>query len=483
MKRMSLPRHMKLIVTLLSAVIMLMAGSVNVFAAGSAENIAVLHELAYADSPTDNPLKGFATINDESWCMPTSLEYYQLPLNEMVFGPDDFDWTHLENLLSATASRGRTAIVSFYMDWPGRETAIPKYLLDAGLKTHYYTSWGGGYSADYQDERIWTMVYNFIRDFGAKYDGDTRIAHIYTSLIGYWGEHHTYPETENGPSNEQLVKLAQAYDAAFDVTQLSMRYPQSALKDVNIGYTDFSFAYESVNVDWSTYNYLLWSDATTVWEDNMCGGELYPQLQREIFSSDVWVGGNGDEYTDCVQKLHPSFLLNAVCAWNYKGTTLENAMEAARMLGYDFSAESASFKDNVNAGDNQTLSVDIRNIGVAPFYYNWDINIGLFKNGALVSTYGTDWDITAIQADGRTHTFSYDIGTVPAGDYTLAIKVVNPQPGGKQLRFANAAQRDDGWLVLGEFSASPVRLAQDSLAGPIPADESLYLRWPNFSRR
>ncbi len=443
---------------MLFVVVVLISGFVDVLAADAVkENSVVNHPLAYADSPTDNPLKGFAVSGPESWCMPTSLEFYQIPWDKLVFGYDDFDWSYLENILAETASRGRTAIIMFYMDWPGSESAIPQFLLDAGLKTNPYSSWGGGYSADYTDERLWITIYNFISAFGEEYDGDTRIAHIYTSIVGYWGEHHTYPETQNGPTNQQLVQFAQAYDNAFNTTQLSVRYPQSELNNVNVGYTDFSFAYETVNVDWSTYNYLLRSDATDVWQNNMCGGELYPQLQLDIFSSDIWMGGNGDEYTDCVDKLHPSFLLNARCAYNYYDTTLDNAIEAAKMLGYDFNVPSASFKDKLYNGEQQTLAVDICNIGVAPFYYDWEIEIGLFQDGTLVSTYMTDWDITSIAADGQTYTFSYDLAVVPAGYYTLAIKVVNPQPGGLELRFANAAQQSDGWLILGSFNASRAR--------------------------
>jgi hypothetical protein len=42
---------------------------------------------------------------------------------------------------------------------------------------------------------------------------------------------------------------------------------------------------------------------------------------------------------------------------------------------------------------------------------------------------------------------------LPAGDYRLLLRVVNPLPGGMPLRFANAGQDADraGWLTLGAF--------------------------------
>jgi hypothetical protein len=40
---------------------------------------------------------------------------------------------------------------------------------------------------------------------------------------------------------------------------------------------------------------------------------------------------------------------------------------------------------------------------------------------------------------------------IKAGSYTVAVKVPNSMPGGKPIRFANATQDANGWLVLGEI--------------------------------
>lgn len=415
---------------------------------------ATKHALAYADSPVDNPLKGFATLGGNGGDWPASLEYYQIPWNKIVTGENSFDWSYLEGLLDDTASRGRTSILMFYMDWPGSgENDIPQFLLDEGLKTHAYTSYGGGKCPDYKDPRLWKTIFNFIAALGKKYDGDPRIAHIDTSIVGYWGEQHTYPDTQYGPTDSQLLQLAQAYDKAFSVTQLSMRSPRSGMSQLNLGYDDFSFADETYNEDWSHYSYLKEYNAVNAWQKSMIGGELYPDIQNTIFAGSNWIGGNNEDYKKCVSLLHPSFLLDAQSAWSYSGTMAENAEKAARMLGYDFYATSASFKDTLSSGAKQSLSVSIKNIGVAPFYYPWKMEVGVFQDGGQVAAYKTSWNIKSIVADGQNHTFSFnDIKALPAGSYTLAIRVVNPLEGGLPLRFANETQQDDGWLNLGTFT-------------------------------
>ncbi len=45
-----------------------------------------------------------------------------------------------------------------------------------------------------------------------------------------------------------------------------------------------------------------------------------------------------------------------------------------------------------------------------------------------------------------------DLSDVPAGRYKLALRVPNPLPNGRPVRFANRTQDADaeGWLTLGE---------------------------------
>jgi hypothetical protein len=92
-----------------------------------------------------------------------------------MIGPTNFDWSSLETLLNTVASRGHQTVFRVYLDYPGKSTGLPQYLLDAGLATHNYTDYGNNgrsVSPDYENPLLRQALTNFIAALGARYDGD-----------------------------------------------------------------------------------------------------------------------------------------------------------------------------------------------------------------------------------------------------------------------------------------------------------------------
>lgn len=424
------------------------------------------HRLSYASSPADNPLRGFVGYRGAGSYTdyPYSMEYVVIKLSDIVVGKNKYNWTPLEKGLKEVASYGRHSILSFYMDMPGKsykESGIPGYLLKEGLKTNYYWQSGGGYSPDYSDQRLWKTVYNFVKAFGKKYDGDKRIAQVEASIVGFWGEWHTHPYTNFGLKDADLIKLAKTYDKAFNKTQVSIRYPKSGTNKLNLGYSDYSFCYETLTDSWSQYQRLKRFHATDYWKKNMGGGEVYPPYYNKIFMSKGWSVRNGESYNKCVKKLHPTWLLFGL-GHSLTGTNRENSIKAAKKLGYDFTVTSAYFQDKITTKKQSIpVKIKIKNIGVAPFYYNWKVKLAIFNHkGKQVRTINTKWDLTQIAADGKIDTLSDKFKNMKLnkGIYTIEMKVNNPLPNGNKLMFANSTQKVNGWLVLGTFSVGNAKI-------------------------
>jgi hypothetical protein len=98
----------------------------------------------------------------------------------------------------------------------------------------------------------------------------------------------------------------------------------------------------------------------------------------------------------------------------------------------------------------------LTNTGVAPFYYDWPVELGaLDAEGKLAATWKTDWKLTGIQPGETPLPWRHRIDTarLAAGGYRLLVRVPNPMPGGNPLRFANRDQDQHlpSWLTLGEF--------------------------------
>src|SRR6478735_2583960 len=79
------------------------------------------HALAYAPSPLDNPLKGFAPLYSPGKTyankFPHSMEWSYFALNDLMKGPETFDWTLIEQMLDEVAGRGRQSVIRVYMEY------------------------------------------------------------------------------------------------------------------------------------------------------------------------------------------------------------------------------------------------------------------------------------------------------------------------------------------------------------------------------
>ncbi|MCX5772578.1 MAG: DUF4832 domain-containing protein, partial [Candidatus Hydrogenedentes bacterium] len=166
----------------------------------------------------------------------------------------------------------------------------------------------------------------------------------------------------------------------------------------------------------------------------------------------------------CVELTHASWLVS----WNVdKGmfgsrqseARIRKASQIVRRMGYDFHVAEA---DIVADDAGLQLKLRVRNLGVAPFYYDWPMEIAAFdqKNfqlpqDSLAATWRVPWKITGILPGEPDRLWEHTIARpdLPPGQYRLLLRVVNPLPSGKPLRFANATQDADrpGWLTIGSF--------------------------------
>lgn len=344
-----------------------------------------LVEFAQQDLTTiQNPGTGFAGWypQPERTTFPLSLEYVSLPLNTVVKGPKVYDFAILELTLRAIAIRRRQAVVRFWLDFPGRESGIPPYLVQQGLQTREYTVNGNcrGCSRipNYNDTRLHTCLFDFVAAYGARYDGDKRLYAVQIGLIGFWGEWHTWPLTYtsfNFPSNRVLKRLLDLYHGVFRQTHIQIGVNVAALPLYNlpeykadvqrwrIGFSDDSL----LGPAFSTYirPALVRSNTTAKYLIASIGGEIFPPLQRCAFRTASCVGTVA-RVSDILRASRVSWALNSYI-FSASATDLErtNANIVAKSMGYRFVAVRAFVSFFPNA---TTVNVTVRNTGYAPFY-------------------------------------------------------------------------------------------------------------------
>lgn len=222
--------------------------------------------------------------------LPYTLEWAAFPVNAVITARDTYDFTKVDALLDAITSRGHRGVIRFYLDYPGRTTGMPHYLLNAGTdKSRQYDLHGNNeisFSPNDDEPAVQEMMLRFVAALGEKYDGDPRIGYITAGLYGFWGEEHTWPyngsvsgENPKGanwmPSDAFRARPVKAWDEAFDDTFIQNRYPTAATKAHGMGYFDDSLGYATLEgTSWHFLPTLKEQGEAEAWKIAPIGGEL-----------------------------------------------------------------------------------------------------------------------------------------------------------------------------------------------------------------
>jgi hypothetical protein len=129
----------------------------------------------------------------------------------------------------------------------------------------------------------------------------------------------------------------------------------------------------------------------------------------------------------------------------------ERALAGARRLGYEFSVRSATIEKQ---NDMLYIELSLINKGVAPFYYDWPLELAAVDGENKIKARSTTHWKPSRLLPGAAQKWSFE-STSPKGNYILPVCAINPLKGGKMLRFANKTQDQnlEGWLTLAPFAS------------------------------
>ena len=383
------------------------------------------------------PLKGFLTspewhtggyTNPQYHNDPDStLEFYYIGLSDVMTGMDSFPGfdTVVEPRIAASASRGKHSILRFYMDYPRPEGSYvshtPQFLIDEyNLQMTPWTSVdlnAVGLSPDYSDENLKTALNNFVSALGNRYDGDSRVGYIQVGLLGFWGEWHTWTEdstTHGWIPDATKMDLIDAFDQAFQTTQVQIRYPHwyavGANQRQGFGLHDDSFAHSTIDegiygtpMSWFFWSQVQANAATNFWMSGAMGGEVRPELQSTIFDDNYAAGTQyKQDFGMCAETTHATYMLNYYAfGTSYTGNALVRARDASDQMGYAFRLSEVSVAEG-SVGDSVDITATVIQDGIAPFYY--DLNIVLACPDGFSSTVG---GVNNISSEGSTASFTF----------------------------------------------------------------------------
>ena len=426
-----------------------------------------------------NPLKGFTTngISSHEWA---TLSHVYIRWNEL-----EDDISHgIDRIIQVTeqkfgdvASRNVKVIPRVYLHWSRDDQ---KYW-PADMATDDYSS------AQFQERLV-----RLIARLGEVWDPDPRVAFVELGIFGKWGEHHS-PD----PEPHMQVVAAQAFADAFPNKQVSVRHAWYQFTGHGFGEYWDSFAhYDQMYPHGASVRQM--NAANQRYLTSYIGGEA-------AYNWGNWERQPGTNPTESVRDAeHRNFVLNGIkwlhisqLRWihaydDQDPETQAGAELVQKAMGYRFEIESARFTPDVQRGALE-LELSIRNVGAAPFYYDWPLVVALLDpvdhslvwqqnfesvdirdwvGGAVwpdpdwtpVGPNDANWsqfvapnhwtdNPLAWQTPAPLHTVrGVFTPRVPLGQYLLAVGVADPANGKPNLRFATNWYLSGGWHPLGTVS-------------------------------
>lgn len=390
-----------------------------------------------------NPMMGFAPSADyEEAVGDNTLVYVGLTWRELEPEEGVFDFEAVEETynLAKWREEGKKVVFRFLCDVPGEEAHmdIPDWLYEkTGDGTFYTCSYGQGYSPDYENQTFIAYHEKAIKALGAYFGQDSFFCYIELGSLGHWGEWHVNYAAgiKAFPSEEVCSQYVLPYIEAFPNAKLLMRRPFSFVTEYGLGvYNDMTGAPQDTEewLDW-IYNGGVYDEASEpiklaacedVWDKAPVGGEFTSSLPMEEM-----LVTKRERTIELLQESHMTFV-GPMCpiANREEQTYPQEVAEILKNIGYRYGVTQMTIVHDKLLG-SATVSLEIKNYGVAPMYFDWQTCLYVIDgDGQVAERYELDVDLTTL-SQGKSakcqirlpETFFADVASV------IAIGIENPE--------------------------------------------------------
>jgi hypothetical protein len=335
-----------------------------------------------------------------------------------------------------------------------------------------------GTPAEWDTPALEARLVAFVAKLGQAWDVDPRVAAVEMGLWGKWGEQNISPDQVAGsdriPADFQQA-LGDAFNAAFKNKKVMVRYPNTFANDANVGFYWDSFALPDDDNAGGGAGMVT----RDVWRTQMLSGEVAYDWGDQSHlggspSGTLSSSANTDYVIGYIARLHASSLGWIAQYTPDDGAVSANAARMQKAFGYRFTIKQATFTSASSSGGPMDVSLTVANVGNAPFYYDWPVEVSLLSADRSVAWRGTfgGTDIRQWLPGGSFVVRGSFNPTVAVGTYTLAVAILDPSGNGPSpsLRFANVNYYRGGRTPVGRVGIGT--RPSDQTLGPFDALKS-----------
>ena len=383
-----------------------LTGTSSSLAGEPGDTTRITYTLRRFDGPLTNPHKGFTVPTEAAWTFDPGFEYgphgslnngawdlvtygsgYQ-QWNKLNPAKGAYDWSELEELLDALSAHNMGYALRVFPYSPSfiRDDGTPeenydwtpKYVYEEGAKkiTARYKDNNANAAVPVWDDSVYLhYAKEFATALAAKYDGDPRIEYIDVRSFGEWGEWHVSNlDGSHMPSVEIQKDMLKHYASVFKKSLLVL--PSDGYGDVytyalSLGVTKRDDCLIGIPGTADSLVRAYEANMPTVAEN--CGG--YAIM---LNYTDVIPGGylkwTPERWVDAIRTAHLTYYVLDQdfddCGYRFYNDNKALADSMTKVLGYNFTVESAELLTVSGADTASTLNITVRNTGVAPCFFD-----------------------------------------------------------------------------------------------------------------
>lgn len=410
----------------------------------------VLTRPAPGDGPEINPLKGFISgwsRNDEDFA---SVGFQCINWRALEPQDDVFNWDNVEKIIDRSGSKERHLILQLVVDWDESIKSAPvedsHYKGPDWLLAKVGENRGPAFPGK-ADSRITRATrYNnpvFIEEATEAikalldhYQDDPRTFVLQVGVLGYSGSWHTYPRTDWSPTKQTKFAILDAYTGNLRPGALTqVRYPDEPVVEpqLGLGYTNGSATLTKYGREFG-----LSVAKGKLWKNGPISGKWPPGVElkhwQKFFLSDDGQGFINQGHYSTLFAPTATEMTKKLPGWNKDGLF----MKMHRQMGYNFQVKAVRHLASADKSNQIHIEVDLQNIGIAPFYKDWDVQLAILnsKTAAVMQQLDVETDIRNLGPNEHITLSCSGVATLDLqADYQIGLRIL--QPGADQAR-ANA---------------------------------------------